>query len=116
MLFLRCPSPSHPPLPKLPRLISASDGAFATASPVAAHIPRGGFDSSILSEAARSLLEPVEPRFRVGDDGFEPKVGEVGEPDMEEEVSRLGPPDVAGSGGLVVAIMMVPREFSFAII
>ena len=55
-----CPSSSHPLLPKLPRRISASEGAFAAASPVAAHIPLGGLDSMNLRDAPRSRLPDAE--------------------------------------------------------
>ena len=90
VLFLLCPSPSQPLLPKLPFLISARDGAAAVTFAVASHMPAGGADSMNRRDALRSLPvveAPEEPRFRVRSlllVGLEGDNGEVG---RDEEIS-----------------------------
>ena len=65
---------------KLPCLISASEGALATASPVACHMPGGGLDSRIFKDALRSLPEALdEPRERVWPGGETGLIGGFGE-------------------------------------
>ena len=56
VLFRRWIGPSHPLCEKLPRRISESDGASASALPVASHMPNGGLDSKNLREALRKRL------------------------------------------------------------